>query len=104
MGQLSVAGYIPFYASMLTAFLGSCYVLYSVYTDARVLLRKPLLGPEAMIGSVATAITDLDPEGLIQVSGERWRARCQDGAISKGTLVCIQRFSGLTALVRKEET
>jgi membrane-bound serine protease (ClpP class) len=61
--------------------------------------QPPLLGPESLIGTVGTALTDLAPEGLVEVTGVRWRARAEGPSIAQGSRVRISSRSGLMLIV-----
>jgi membrane-bound serine protease (ClpP class) len=55
-------------------------------------------GFEAMIGQRAEVIKPCRPEGMVQVNGELWEARCEDGA-NKGETVEVKSIDGLTLIV-----
>ena len=59
---------------------------------------KPKTGAEAMIGKEAEVIAACHPLGGVRVQGERWRARCDEGA-DVGETVRIERLDGLTLVV-----
>lgn len=63
--------------------------------------RKPLVGPEAMVGLTGVAIEDLDPEGKVLVEGEIWRALSVSGKIERGSRVVVVDVEDLTLLVRR---
>jgi membrane-bound serine protease (ClpP class) len=69
-------------------------------TAVRASRQQPsLLGPESLIGTVGTALTDLAPEGLVEVTGVRWRARVEGPSIAQGSRVRISSRSGLMLIV-----
>jgi membrane protein implicated in regulation of membrane protease activity len=59
---------------------------------------RPRTGAEAMIGDEAEVVTACRPVGEVKVRGERWRARCDEGA-DVGERVRIERIEGLTLVV-----
>lgn len=62
--------------------------------------NKRLLGPEAMLGRLAVARTDLAPAGQVEVRGEIWQAVTADGlSVPAGTPVTVLAIEGLTLLV-----
>ncbi|HWQ27440.1 MAG TPA: nodulation protein NfeD [Dehalococcoidia bacterium] len=61
------------------------------------------VGGQAMVGSVAVARSDLDPQGIVFLKGERWRAVAEDGPIREGERVTITDVRGLTLTVRRAE-
>lgn len=72
-------------------------VIRAVYKVHRL---KPTTGKEGIIGETAVVCQDLNPEGLVKVSGEIWKAISEDGKrIKKGQRVKIISIEGLTLLV-----
>jgi membrane-bound serine protease (ClpP class) len=72
-------------------------IIRAVY---RVHRMKPATGEEGIIGETAAVLKDLDPEGLVKVSGEIWKAVSADGSkIKKGQTVKIISLEGLTLKV-----
>ncbi len=61
------------------------------------------VGGQAMVGSVAVARSDLNPQGIVFLKGERWRAVAEDGPIRQGERVTITDVRGLTLTVRRAE-
>ena len=63
--------------------------------------NKVLLGPQAMVGKLAVARTDLAPSGQVEIRGELWQATLRDpGAwVGNGHSVLILEAEGLRLLV-----
>lgn len=59
------------------------------------------VGGQTMVGSVAVARSDLDPQGIVFLKGERWRAIAENGPIREGERVTITDVRGLTLTVRR---
>ena len=57
--------------------------------------RRVVVGAEALVGAEAVVVTPLRPDGQVRISGELWRARCEDGA-DVGERVRVVRVDGLT--------
>lgn len=58
-------------------------------------------GVEQLIGQTAVVQHDLNPEGLVLIRGELWRARvwnCEQ-TVSTGSAVRVQSGEGLTLIV-----
>jgi len=55
-----------------------------------------------MVGRRGYALTRLDPDGYVQVRGERWRAAIADGQspIEQGRALCVQAIKGLELTVK----
>jgi membrane-bound serine protease (ClpP class) len=60
--------------------------------------RGPVTGVEAMIGSIGTAKTDLNPRGQIALHGEIWEAISQT-PIRQGEAAEVTSVEGLTVKV-----
>lgn len=59
-------------------------------------------GKEAMVGSVATAETDLNPRGVVLFEGERWQALSENGRIAVGEEVIVTRVDRLRLRVARK--
>jgi membrane protein implicated in regulation of membrane protease activity len=55
-------------------------------------------GAEAMIGQTAEVVQDCRPTGMVQLGGELWEARCEEGA-DAGDTVRVESLDGLTLVV-----
>lgn len=61
-------------------------------------------GSEELIGEIAEARSDLDPEGQVWTAGTVWGARLANGAgeVRLGDRVVVDAVDGLTLVVRPE--
>ncbi|HUK84945.1 MAG TPA: NfeD family protein [Candidatus Acidoferrum sp.] len=75
--------------------------LYIRWIIGPVRRRSKLTGPEAMMGKIGIAITDLKPNGDVRVQGEIWRAKSISGDVEKGDQVIIKALNGLVVIVEK---
>jgi membrane-bound serine protease (ClpP class) len=57
-------------------------------------------GREGMVGATGTALTNVDPEGRVQVLGEIWQAH-SDMPIEKGQAIKVKAVSGLRIEIEK---
>jgi len=73
-----------------------------VWRVAEAQTRREVVGPESLIGAIGVAIDDLDPEGMIMVEGEVWRARASS-RIGRGERVRVVSYSGLLLYVEPVE-
>ncbi len=62
--------------------------------------KQATTGREGMIGATGTALTDLTPEGRVQVHGEIWQARSET-PIEKGQPIKVLAVNGLQVKVEK---
>jgi len=60
------------------------------------------VGPEALIGLIGVARTELSPAGTVLVGGELWSAQVEDRskALAKGDEVEVTSVEGLRLRVR----
>ncbi len=79
------------------ASIGTALVFIFVVQGAwRARLQPIAMGPEALIGKVGEARTDLAPEGSVWVYGSLWHALSLDGSIYTGEKVRVVQVEGLT--------
>ena len=62
-------------------------------------LRRPVTGPEGMVGSIAVAKTDLAPRGKVFLQGEIWDAVSEE-PLREGEEAEVKAVAGLTLTVR----
>mgnify|MGYP001080391222 CR=1 FL=1 len=70
---------------------------------SRALRRKPMAGPEAIVGSKGKVVKTLDPEGLIRIGAELWRAKSAGNKINVGEEVTVARQNGTKLIVAKRD-
>ncbi|MFP3172110.1 MAG: NfeD family protein, partial [Acidilobus sp.] len=86
-------------ADVSIAVVGAVLGLYIRWIAAPMKRRKPMAGPESLIGDVGVALTDLSPAGEVKVQGIVWKARAASGNIKAGEQVRVVRVEGLTLIV-----
>lgn len=63
-------------------------------------LRQPIAtGPEALVGRIGEAASDVEREGLVRYGGELWTATANGVRISRGTRVRICGVEGVKLLI-----
>jgi membrane-bound ClpP family serine protease len=62
--------------------------------------RKVAFGAETVVGGAGFAVTDIAQTGLVQMAGERWSARAEEGRIGSGEKVEVVGRDGLCLIVR----
>ncbi|ASJ07475.1 NfeD family protein [Thermococcus pacificus] len=91
-------------AIIVTAVLLGLFFLFGVAAVVRAHKRKPEAGKEELVGTVGKVVEDLDPEGVVKLRGELWKARSSDGSrIPVGEKVRVVKVEGLTLIVKKVE-
>ena len=84
---------------------GACVVGFAgevAFWNQKVRGKKKKVGVEALIDAEGTVLTPCHPIGQVLVVGERWEARCADGA-DPGDKVRVTGIEGLTLTVRKAD-
>jgi len=76
------------------------FMLFGAWKAFQSHKQRPTTGKEGLIGRSGIAITDLDPEGQVELQGEIWRATAVDGSLPKDSRVVVVDERGLTLLVR----
>jgi membrane protein implicated in regulation of membrane protease activity len=66
--------------------------------------RRATTGAEALPGMRGTVIETCRPIGQVRVAGERWRARCDEGADPGDTIVVEALGPDLTLIVRRDSS
>jgi membrane-bound serine protease (ClpP class) len=85
----------------LVAIAGIVAGLYIRWVIGPIRRRSKLTGPEALIGQIGQAVTDLKPDGEVRVGGVVWRAESISGEILKGESVKVKSIKGLVVVVEK---
>jgi membrane-bound serine protease (ClpP class) len=85
----------------LVVVFGVIVGLYFRWIIGPIIQRSKLTGPEALIGKIGIAVTDLKPNGEVRVSGFVWRAKSISGDISKGEPVKVKSLKDLVLTVEK---
>ncbi len=64
----------------------------------------PTIGRDWMVGEEGTAVTDVDPDGTVRISGALWRARTNRATpIDEGDVVRVVEIDGLLLEVEPEQ-
>ena len=80
--------------------VASGFFIVVIWLAVKAQMRKHFSGAEAMIGSEAEVMKDIDKEGEVFVMGEYWKAK-SDQPIPKGSKVRIIKIEGLKLLVEE---
>jgi len=84
------------------AVLTAGFFFFAVGAGVRAQRRRVTTGPQALVGALGTARSDLAPRGQVFVQGELWSAESLDGPIPAGHRIRVLRVDGLHLAVRKE--
>jgi len=86
----------------LSALTGGLFLAVVIYA-LRAQNIPVRMGPEAMLGQLGTASSDLSPRGSVRLRGERWLAELVEGEepLPQGARVEVVRLVGNRLIVRK---
>jgi membrane protein implicated in regulation of membrane protease activity len=62
---------------------------------------RPTTGAAAMLGELARVVEPCRPLGMVELNGELWRARCDEGA-DPGETVEVKAIEKLTLIVSRQ--
>ncbi|MBC7260206.1 MAG: nodulation protein NfeD [Chloroflexi bacterium] len=116
-GVLTVGGIASFVFGALILFSSPVYTIsralvisvaggtgaFFAFAVSKALLaqkRKPSTGREAIIGMRAVVRIPLEPDGMVMLAGELWKARAEEGVIDAGQTVEVVGLEGFTVIVR----
>ncbi len=88
---------------VLIAVMVSWAVLAVIFyrMGSQALRRKPVVGLLTMVGGKGKVVSPLDPEGVIRINGELWRAKSAVHKIDVGEEVIVQRQDGTKLIVTR---
>ncbi|MEQ7802377.1 nodulation protein NfeD [Pedobacter sp. ASV1-7] len=79
--------------------LSTVFFLFIIGLGLRAQRLKTVTGINILLGQIGETLSQLDPQGQLQVNGEVWTAESTLGKINKGELVKVIEIKGLTLLV-----
>jgi membrane protein implicated in regulation of membrane protease activity len=98
---LPQAGIKMHIAVLVAIMLGWLVIAVLVYrAGSRALKKKPQTGMATMVGSRGKVVRSLQPEGLVRVGGELWRAQATGRQPQIGEEVIVVEQQGGKLLVR----
>ena len=80
--------------------VASGFFIVVIWLAIKAQMRKHFTGAEAMIGSEAEVMKDIDNEGEVFLMGEYWKARSET-PIKKGAKVRVIKVEGLSLIVEE---
>jgi membrane-bound serine protease (ClpP class) len=85
----------------IVVILGIVAGLYLRWVIGPLRQRSKLTGPEALVGKIGKAVTDLKPDGEVRAGGVIWRATSISGDIQKGEPVKVKSIQNLVLTVER---
>ena len=91
-------------AIIVTAVLLGLFFLFGAATVVKAHRKKPEAGREELVGQIGKVVEELDPEGVVKLHGELWKAESRDGSrIPVGDRIRVVEVRGLTLIVERVE-
>jgi membrane-bound serine protease (ClpP class) len=97
--QLGIHLPLPVLILLMAALLAYAVITYRL--GSRALRKKPVAGLSDMVGSQGKVVSPLDPQGVVRIKGELWKATSAAGRIDTGEEVTVVRQEGLKLIVRQ---
>lgn len=96
----SISVHLPLSLIIWVTLATAAFFIFAILMAARVHRTKVTTGKEGIVGEVGLAVTNIDPEGQVQVHGEYWKASCKE-KIKKNEKITVIKVEGLQLLVEK---
>lgn len=94
---------VPLPSILSVSILSGLFVYFIIWFAWKTKKRKVTTGREGIIGEEGKTLTDLNPEGMVFVHGEYWKAKSLVGNIQKGKRIKVVDIKGLTLIVKEIE-
>ncbi|MCJ7426301.1 MAG: NfeD family protein [Dehalococcoidales bacterium] len=98
--QLGIHLPLPVLIVLMVALVTYAVITYRL--GSRALRRKPEGGLSDMLGMRGEVVRSLDPEGMVKIKGELWRAKSAGRKIDTGEEVTVVGQNGLKLIVERE--
>jgi membrane-bound serine protease (ClpP class) len=92
----------PWLLASMTALLVAFFT-FAVTAGLRAQRQKVLMSRQALVGATGMALSDLNPQGVVQVRSETWTAIAAEGAVSPGETIEVTGSDGLYLQVRRSD-
>ncbi len=88
------------------AFIGIVLIAFGYFTYRLlwpVVKDRKVCGPDSMVGLEGEVVKPLDPEGVVKIRGELWKAVAACGRAETGTWVEVTGQEGLSLIVEAKD-
>jgi len=92
---------LPLFVLILIMLAWAGFAVFSFQMGTRALKRKPEGGLSDMLGSRGEVVRRIDPEGMIRIKGELWKAKSEGKNIEVGAEVTVVGQKGLKLIVER---
>lgn len=91
---------IPWGAILLSAAATAAFFAFAIAKVVQTQHRPAFSGMTSMVGQSGVVRKPLDPQGMVLVNGELWRAESESGALPRDAAVVVTRQEGFQLWVR----
>ena len=95
--------HLPLFVLVIIMLAWAAYAVITYRLGSRALRRKPVVGLPGMVGSRGKTVSDLAPEGVVNIKGELWDSKADGRRINAGVWVIVVGQEGLKLVVRREK-
>ena len=95
--------HIPLWGLVILAVALAVYGYVTYRLGRLVLIKKPIVTPEAIIGNQGKVVRPLNPEGYVKVQGVLWKASCVESELEVGDEVVVVGIDRLKLIVCRKE-
>jgi len=92
---------LPLFVLILVMLAWAGFAVFSFQMGTRALKRKPEGGLSDILGSRGEVVRRIDPEGMIRIKGELWKAKSEGKNIEVGAEVTVVGQKGLKLIVER---
>lgn len=94
---------LPLFVLIIIMLAWAGFAVFTYHMGTRALKKKPEAGLSDMVGSRGEVVKSLDPEGMVRIRGELWKAKSAGRKIKAGVEVTVVGREGLKLIVRKTD-
>jgi membrane-bound serine protease (ClpP class) len=94
---------VPWLTIIALALGTAAFYVFAIAKVAAAHRRRPVTGFEGILGQTAVVRQALEPEGMVLVEGELWRAESESGPIAVGVRVVVTARDGYRLRVRRSQ-
>jgi membrane-bound serine protease (ClpP class) len=88
---------------ILIVVLTAMFFLFAITFAIKAQRKKPVTGPEGIVGETGIAFSNLKPDGEIKVHGEIWNAESIGGEIKRGEEIIVTKIINLKLFVKRKD-
>lgn len=94
--------YIPIPGLVVLVLALGAVAIATYRKGSQALRKKAVVGLTSMIGSKAKVVSKIDPEGMVKIKGELWKAQSTGERIDVGEEVTVVGQKRLKLIVRRD--